>query len=97
MTRLVHSNPMSVCHIPEALNYLVTSDLIMATGKIELNYMLIWAKVSPVQALSFFSRKYPYHPIPVQFAVRSLNQYKPDVIMRFIPQLVQAVRFDSVS
>lgn len=59
--------------------------------------MLIWAPVTPVKALSFFSRKFPNHPIPVQFAIRNLLNTKPDAIMIYIPQLVQAVRYDSVS
>lgn len=59
--------------------------------------MLTWAQITPIKALSFFSRKYPNHPIPVQFAIRNLLHYKPDVIMQYIPQLVQAVRHDTVS
>ena len=59
--------------------------------------MLTWAPITPIKALSFFSRKYPNHPITVQFAIRNLFQTKPDVIMLFIPQLLQAVRYDAVS
>ncbi|UXI14588.1 glycine-tRNA ligase-like [Sarcoptes scabiei] len=95
LTRLVQMYPMVVCHIPEALDYLVTSDLILSE-RLELNYMLIWAPVTPVKALSFFSRKFPNHPIPVQFAIRNLLKTKPDAIMIYIPQLVQAVRYDSI-
>lgn len=84
ITRLVQLYPMSVCHIPEALQYLATSDLIMLEG-IELNYMLVWSKVSPIQAISYFSRKYPHHPITVQYGVRTLGQYKPVNVLICLP------------
>ncbi|KAH9426521.1 Phosphatidylinositol 4-kinase alpha [Dermatophagoides pteronyssinus] len=95
ISRLVQIYPMAVCHIPEALDYLVTSDMIL-NERLELNYMLTWAPITPIKALSFFSRKYPNHPITVQFAIRNLFQTKPDVIMLFIPQLLQAVRYDAI-
>lgn len=95
ISRLVQIYPMAVCHIPEALDYLVTSDMIL-NERLELNYMLTWAPITPIKALSFFSRKYPNHPITVQFAIRNLFQTKPDVIMMFIPQLLQAVRYDAI-
>lgn len=59
--------------------------------------MLSWARVSPVQALAYFSRQYPPHPITAQYAVRVLKSYPPDAVLVYIPQLVQAVRHDTVS
>lgn len=59
--------------------------------------MLSWARVSPVQALAYFSRQYPPHPITAQYAVRVLKSYPPDAVLFYIPQLVQAVRHDKVS
>ena len=113
ITRLVQLYPMSVCHISEALDFLVTTDMILNDSP-DLNYILTWTQITPTKALSFFSRKYPNHPIPVQFAIKNLLSYKPvsifvlfrriifliffpqDVIIQYIPQIVQAVRHDPV-
>ena len=58
--------------------------------------MLTWAPVSPVVALAYFSRQYPPHPITAQYAVRVLRWYQPDSLLFYVPQLVQAIRYDSV-
>lgn len=93
--RLVQLTPGAVAHIPEALDYLVTPDSILNESP-ELTYTLYWARVNPIKALSYFSRQYPPHPITAQFAVRCLASYPPDVVLFYIPQLVQAVRYDNM-
>ncbi|KAA0200909.1 hypothetical protein HAZT_HAZT003179 [Hyalella azteca] len=62
-----------------------------------LNSMLTWAAVPPVRALAFFSRQFPPHPITAQYAVRVLSGYPPDTVLFYIPQLVQALRYDTVN
>lgn len=88
--------PLLVCHVPEALQYLVTTESILSEDS-ELVHMLTWARVSPVQALSYFSRQLPPHPISAQYAVRTLASYPAEAVLFYIPQLVQAIRHDSVS
>lgn len=64
----------------------------------QLVHSLTWAPVTPIHALSFFcSRQFPTHPITAQYAVRVLSSYPADVVLFYIPQLVQAVRHDTVS
>lgn len=92
----VRLNPTTVQHIPDALQYLVTTEALLKDST-ELGYMLTWARVSPVQALSYFSRQFPPHPISAQYAVRVLSSYQADAVLFYIPQLVQAIRHDSVS
>lgn len=58
--------------------------------------MLTWARVSPIQALAYFSRQFPHHPISAQYAVRVLGSYPADAVLFYIPQLVQALRHDSM-
>lgn len=58
--------------------------------------MLAWAPVNPLQALSYFSRQYPTHPLTAQYAVRALNSYPAEAVLPYIPQLVQALRHDTV-
>ncbi|KAL0266294.1 UNVERIFIED_CONTAM: hypothetical protein PYX00_008881 [Menopon gallinae] len=95
VSRQVRLNPILVAHIPEALRYLITTDTILNEAP-ELVYALSWSRVTPVQALSFFSRQYPPHPITAQYAVRVLSSYPADAVLFYIPQLVQAVRHDTM-
>ncbi|XP_042899450.1 phosphatidylinositol 4-kinase alpha isoform X2 [Parasteatoda tepidariorum] len=95
ISRLVQCNPASVSYIPEALQYLTTSESIINDSS-ELTHVLTWARVPPIKALAYFSRQFPRHPLTAQYAVRVLSSFPPDVILFYIPQLVQAVRHDSM-
>ncbi|XP_066260677.1 phosphatidylinositol 4-kinase alpha isoform X2 [Euwallacea similis] len=92
---LVHMNPTSVTHVPEALQYLATTEAILADSP-KLVHMLTWARVSPIQALAYFSRQFPSHPISAQYAVRVLSSYQADAVLFYIPQLVQSLRHDKM-
>ncbi|XP_011502431.1 PREDICTED: phosphatidylinositol 4-kinase alpha-like [Ceratosolen solmsi marchali] len=93
--RLVQLQPIPAMHIPEALQYFVTTETLLNDIS-KLFYMLTWARVSPIQALAYFSRQFPHHPISAQFAVNVLESYPADAVLFYIPQLVQAVRHDSL-
>ncbi|XP_012059018.1 PREDICTED: phosphatidylinositol 4-kinase alpha [Atta cephalotes] len=92
---LVRLKPVPVMHLSEALQYLVTTDTLLNDVP-ELVYMLAWERVSPIQALAFFSRQFPHHPISAQYAVHVLDSYPADAVLFYIPQLVQAIRHDSM-
>ena len=96
VTRLVCSEPIAVAHIPQALKYLITTKTLLNETP-ELVYILIWAKIGPIHALSYFSRQYPSHPITAQYAVKTLNSYPAEAVLPYIPQLVQALRHDTVN
>ncbi|KAL1513897.1 hypothetical protein ABEB36_003236 [Hypothenemus hampei] len=92
----VQMNPRSVAHVPEALQYLVTVEAILGDNP-KLVHMLTWARVSPIQALGYFSsRQFPSHPISAQYAVRVLSSYQADAVLFYIPQLVQSLRHDKM-
>lgn len=95
VSRHIRLNPIVVSKVPHSIQYLVTSDNLLNDIP-ELVYMLSWARVTPVQALAYFSRQYPPHPITAQYAVRVLKSYPPDAVLFYIPQLVQAVRHDTM-
>ena len=58
--------------------------------------MLCWAAIPPVQAMAYFSQQYPPHPLTAQYAFRVLQSFPPDAILLYIPQLVQATRYDAL-
>ncbi|XP_026849117.1 phosphatidylinositol 4-kinase alpha isoform X2 [Drosophila persimilis] len=95
VSRLVCSDPIAVCHIPEALKYLCTTKNLLQESP-DLVYILSWSPVTPIQALSYFSRQYPSHPLTAQYAVKSLSSFPAESVLPYIPQLVQALRHDTM-
>uniref|UniRef100_A0ABD2XIX4 1-phosphatidylinositol 4-kinase n=1 Tax=Trichogramma kaykai TaxID=54128 RepID=A0ABD2XIX4_9HYME len=91
--RLVQLQPIYVRHIPDALQYLVTTDTLLNDSS-KLVFMLTWTEVSPIHALAYFSRQFPHHPISAQYSVNVLESYSAEVLLFYIPQLVQSVRHD---
>ena len=56
---------------------------------------MFWQVVTPITAISYFSRDYKAHPLILQYAMRVLESYEIDVVFFYIPQLVQVLRFDA--
>jgi len=52
--------------------------------------------VTPIHALAYFSRQYPSHPLTAQYAVKTLSSYPAESVLPYIPQLVQALRHDTM-
>ncbi|KAI8441988.1 hypothetical protein MSG28_005651 [Choristoneura fumiferana] len=93
--RKVQAQPTAVYHIPQALKYLVTTETLLNDAP-ELVHMVTWARISPVEALAYFSRQYPPHPLSAQAAVNALTSYPSSAVLLYIPQLVQALRHDTM-
>ncbi|KAM5531731.1 hypothetical protein V8D89_014580 [Ganoderma adspersum] len=92
---LVRSNTQDVLDVPEGLRFLVGSNL--GTGiQRDLRYLLLWAPVAPVLAITFFERRYNNHPQLLQYAHRVLEQHPVELTFFFVPQVVQALRYDDL-
>lgn len=60
-----------------------------------MSHLFTWAKCSPVMALSMLCPKiYGSHPAMIQYAVRVLRTNPADVLLVYIQQIVQGVRWD---
>ncbi|KAF2076319.1 hypothetical protein CYY_002375 [Polysphondylium violaceum] len=90
---MVVKNTKSVLSVPEALPFLVTEENVKANIP-ELKYLLYWETVTPPMAISLLGKQYQSHPIVSQYACRVLRSFPPETIMFYIPQLVQALRYD---
>ncbi|KAL2010126.1 hypothetical protein VTN00DRAFT_5933 [Thermoascus crustaceus] len=62
----------------------------------QLKYLLYWAPVNPIEALTYFLPAYGNHPFILQYAMRALESHSVDVRFFFVPQLVQALRYDAL-
>ncbi|OQD76940.1 hypothetical protein PENDEC_c003G05071 [Penicillium decumbens] len=62
----------------------------------QLKYLLFWTPVNPTEALTYFLPAYGNHPFILQYAMRALESHPIDVRFYFVPQLVQALRYDAL-
>ncbi|KAJ9110206.1 hypothetical protein QFC20_003058 [Naganishia adeliensis] len=93
ITRLVKLLPRAVIDVPEALQYLLGLEL-QRDALPAMRWLPLWAAVSPVTAVTYFQPRYGNHPLVLQYAMRSLEQYPVNLTFFFVPQVVQALRSD---
>ncbi|KAJ1674664.1 phosphatidylinositol-4- kinase, partial [Spiromyces aspiralis] len=62
----------------------------------ENKFLLYWAPISPVTATTYFALPNLNNPFLQQYAMRALASFPVDVTFFYIPQLVQALRHDSL-
>ncbi|KAJ3023680.1 phosphatidylinositol-4- kinase [Thoreauomyces humboldtii] len=95
LNALVHSSAASVIDLPEALPYvLVNADKQVLDP--QLRYLLHWTAVPPITAVSLLGQQYKMHPWILQYAVRVLEHFPVEHVFFYIPQMVQALRYDTV-
>ncbi|XP_039047721.1 phosphatidylinositol 4-kinase alpha 1-like isoform X2 [Hibiscus syriacus] len=94
ITQLVQSHITDICCIPEALPYFVTPKAVDENSAL-LQQLPHWAACSITQALEFLTPVYKGHPRVMAYVLRVLESYPPERVTFFMPQLVQALRYDS--
>ncbi|KAJ5193019.1 hypothetical protein N7449_009161 [Penicillium cf. viridicatum] len=92
---LILNFPEKVIEEPSALEIMFDNCLPADVGS-QLKYMLYWAPVTPTEAITYFMPAYGNHPYILQYAMRALESYSMDVRFYFVPQLIQALRFDAL-
>ncbi|KAL8928661.1 MAG: hypothetical protein Q9172_000799 [Xanthocarpia lactea] len=80
---------------PDALQILLGPSL---PGDVhsQLKYLLYWAPVNPITAVTYFLPEYGNHPFILQYAMRALESHSVDVTFFYVPQIVQALRYDTL-
>lgn len=93
--RLVANNTLNVVDIPEALIILLGEKL-SSSAKLDLRYLQYWAPVPAITAANYFLPAYGNHPLILQYAMRTLEYYPVDTVFFYVPQIVQALRYDAL-
>ncbi|KAL1668533.1 hypothetical protein GGF50DRAFT_96468 [Schizophyllum commune] len=96
VVRLVRSSTRDVMDVAEAVPYLIGDNLDVTNARRDLRYLLLWAPVSAIIANTFFERRFKNDAIILQYAHRVLEGHPVDLTFFFVPQLVQALRYDDL-
>jgi phosphatidylinositol 4-kinase A len=65
-------------------------------GANKAQYLLFWAPVNPVTAVTYFLPVFQRRPILIQYAMRALESHSVDVTFFYVPQIVQTLRYDAL-
>ncbi|CAM8920616.1 unnamed protein product [Rhodiola kirilowii] len=93
LTQLVQAHLLEIRSIPEALTYFVTPKAVDENSPL-LQQLPHWAACSITQALEFLTPAYKGHSRVMAYVLRVLESYPPERVTFFMPQLVQALRYD---
>ncbi|CAN8098770.1 unnamed protein product [Discula destructiva] len=80
---------------PNALAILLGSSMPTDVSS-QLKYLLFWAPVNPITAVTYFMPAYLNHPSLIQYAMRALESHSVDVTFFYVPQIVQTLRYDDL-
>ena len=92
---LILNDPTKAIDEPKALAILLGSALPTDVESMT-KYMLYWAPVDPITAVTYFLPEYSHHPLLIQYAIRALDSHAVDVTFFYVPQIVQALRYDAL-
>ncbi|ORX46095.1 hypothetical protein DM01DRAFT_1339741 [Hesseltinella vesiculosa] len=93
--RLIANNSLDVVDIPEAL-VLLLGDRLLPNANLDLKYLQYWAPVPAITAANYFLPAFNNHPLILQYAMRSLEYYPVETVFFYVPQIVQALRYDEL-
>ncbi|KAH7684907.1 Phosphatidylinositol kinase protein [Dioscorea alata] len=93
VTQLVQMHILEIRTIPEALPFFVTPKAV-EENSVLLQQLPHWASCSITQALEFLTPPFKGHPRVMAYVLRVLESYPPERVTFFMPQLVQALRYD---
>lgn len=90
---LILNFPEKVLDQPDALEILLDKAL-PDDVSFQLKYLMYWAPVNPMTAITYFLPAYGNHPFIIQYAMRALESHSVDITFFYVPQVVQTLRYD---
>ncbi|KAJ2652386.1 phosphatidylinositol-4- kinase [Coemansia sp. RSA 1250] len=96
LSQLICKYPGELVHEPEAIELMVKQLHGDQLSFRELKFLLYWSPVPPISSTAYLASSYATNPLALQYAVRALESFPVDITFFYIPQLVQALRHDSL-
>ncbi|KAK5022742.1 phosphatidylinositol-4- kinase [Exophiala sideris] len=93
--KLLVNFPEKALNEPDAIDLLLGEQL-PSDVSFQLKYLLYWSPVNPMQAVIYFLPAFGNHPFVLQYAMRALESHAVDVTFFYVPQIVQALRYDTL-
>ncbi|CAK7263914.1 Phosphatidylinositol 4-kinase stt4 [Sporothrix epigloea] len=87
--------PSKAVDEPDALPLLLDGELPHDVS-FQLKFLLFWAPVNPITAVTYFMPSFEYHPYLIQYAMRALESHSVDKTFFYVPQIVQTLRYDAL-
>ncbi|KAK0334837.1 Phosphatidylinositol 4-kinase stt4 [Friedmanniomyces endolithicus] len=88
-------DPEKAVNDPAALDVLLRASL-PSDVKTQLKYLLYWAPINPMAAVTYFMPAYGNHAFIIQYAMRALESHAVDITFFYVPQIVQTLRYDTL-
>ena len=85
--------PEKAIEEPDALQLLIGSSMPLDIS-VQSRFLLYWAAVNPITAVTYFLPEYRNDAFVIQYAVRALETHSVDVTFFYVPQIVQTLRYD---
>ncbi|MCJ1397105.1 phosphatidylinositol-4- kinase [Xylographa trunciseda] len=92
---LLLNAPEAAMGEPDALQIMLENGL-PTDVSYQLKYLLYWAPVNPITAVTYFLPAYGNHPFILQYAMRALESHSVDITFFYVPQIVQSLRYDAL-
>ncbi|OLL23070.1 Phosphatidylinositol 4-kinase stt4 [Neolecta irregularis DAH-3] len=93
LRQLIRMQPYKICRTLTGPQILLAEE-INSLGPDHLKYLLHCQPVPPVTAITYFHTLYEGQSLILQYALRSLNTHPISVTFFYVPQVVQALRYD---
>ncbi|KAJ3360302.1 phosphatidylinositol-4- kinase, partial [Kappamyces sp. JEL0680] len=95
IAELAKYSHIKVISYPSALSVFLKNSW-KARSDNQLRHLLYWSPVTPIIAIQILSQSQKLQPWVIQFAIRSLEDFSITQVFFYIPQLVQALRYDTL-
>ncbi|GAO50640.1 hypothetical protein G7K_4763-t1 [Saitoella complicata NRRL Y-17804] len=93
--RLILAHPDEACEYPDALQ-LMLGDQLAPDVATQLKYLIYWKPTVPITAATYFLPAFKNNALVLQYAMRALESHGVGVTFFYVPQIVQALRYDAL-